>query len=119
MRYVYVVKKRQIMKTIKKILHNSDFSEKSIEHYLVERVKAMGGECLKYFNPNMAGYPDRIVLLPIGVTLWVELKSKGERLRPLQQQRFNQLARMGQKAYVCDSREDIDRVLEPYKLKRP
>lgn len=107
------------MKTIKKILHHADFSEKSIEHYLVERVKAMGGECLKYYNSNMAGYPDRIVLLPIGVTLWVELKSKGERLRPLQQQRFNQLARMGQKAYVCDSREDIDRVLEPYKLKRP
>ena len=107
------------MKAIDKILTHADTSEKSIERYLVERVRQMGGECLKYYNPNMAGYPDRLCLLPVGVVVWVELKSKGERLRPLQQQRFNQLARMGQAAHVCDSREAIDRMLEPYKLKRP
>ena len=107
------------MKTIKKILHNSDFSEKSIEHYLVERVKAMGGACLKYYNPNMAGYPDRIVLLPGGRVMWVELKSYGERPRAIQHQRIERLRQLGQEVHICDSRQAVDAIVGPITLNQP
>ncbi len=119
MRYVYVVKKLRIMKTLKKILHNSELSEKSIEHYLVERVKAMGGECLKYSNPHAIGYPDRIVLLPGGRVMWVELKSYGERPRAIQLQRIERLRQLGQEAHVCDSRAAVDDIVGPLTIKRP
>lgn len=119
MRYVYVVKKRQIMKTIKKILHNSELSEKSIEHYLVERVRKLGGECLKYSNPHAIGYPDRIVLLPGGRVMWVELKSYGERPRAIQQQRIERLRQLGQEVHVCDSRQAVDAIVGPITLNQP
>ena len=107
------------MKTIKKILHNSDFSEKSIEHYLAVRVRKLGGECLKYSNPHAIGYPDRIVLLPGGRVMWVELKSYGERPRAIQLQRIERLRQLGQEVHVCDSRAAIDAIVGPFNAKQP
>lgn len=89
-------------------------SEKLIERYLARRVAEAGGVCLKYSNAGMTGYPDRICLLPGGLSFWVELKSKGERPRLLQRMRLDRLARLGHKAYVCDSREAVDEVMGRY-----
>ena len=59
-------------------------------------VKELGGICLKYANAGMVGYPDRICLLPGGVTVWVELKKQGEKSqRLLQGIRFQQMASIG------------------------
>lgn len=107
------------MKTIKKIQHHSELSEKSIEHYLVERVKAMSGECLKYSNPHTIGYPDRIVLLPGGRVMWVELKSYGERPRAIQLRRIERLRQLGQEVHVCDSRQAVDAIVGPFNTKQP
>jgi len=58
--------------------------ERKIETMLVKQVKAAGGMALKLISPGMAGVPDRIVLLPGGRILFVELKAPGEKPRPLQ-----------------------------------
>ena len=105
-------------KKIENIVRHADVSEKAIERYLTDSVKALGGVCLKYSNPGMVGYPDRICLLPGGVTLWVELKSKGEQLKAIQKVRICQMVKMGHTVHVCDSKEAIDQVLEPYKSNR-
>ncbi len=63
----------------------------------------------------MVGYPDRICLLPEGITIWVELKSKGEQLKAIQKVRICQIAKIGHIVNVCDSKADIDEVLKPYK----
>lgn len=102
-------------KSLENIVRHSDTSEKVIERYLVDSVKELGGMCLKYSNPGMVGYPDRICLLPGGCIAWVELKSKGERLKAVQKVRISQMAKIGHKVYVCDSKEAIDRLLEIYK----
>lgn len=106
-------------KQIENIVNHAEVSEKSIEKYLVERVEALGGMCLKYHNPNQIGFPDRICLLPDGKVMWVELKSRGEKLRTIQEIRFNQLARLGQIVHVCDSKHAIDAIMEPLKQFRP
>lgn len=48
--------------------------EKEIEAKLVNLVKRHGGLCLKWICPGWAGVPDRIVLLPGGKVIFVELK---------------------------------------------
>ena len=99
---------------IDKIVNNAEESEKSIERYLVARVKGLNGICLKYSNPGMIGYPDRIVLLPYGVVFWVELKSKGKQLQAIQRERILQMANIGHFVHICDSREDVDNLIKDY-----
>lgn len=103
------------MRKIDLITHHSEVSEKAIERYLVDEVKELGGICLKYTNPGSVGFPDRICLLPGGITIWIELKSKGEQLRQVQKIRISKLLRLGHIVHVCDSKEAIDRVLQLYK----
>lgn len=104
-------------KRIVKIEKHVDVSEKSIERYLAACIKNLGGICLKYNNPGMAGYPDRVCLLPGGVTIWVELKSKDGALSPVQKIRIAELLKLGHIVHVCNSRDAIDGVLKPYKTR--
>jgi len=84
--------------------------ERKIETLLVKRVKAAGGMALKLISPGMAGVPDRIVLLPGGRILFVELKAPGEKPRPLQCKRAQQLAALGFQVLVIDNPEAIQEV---------
>jgi len=102
-------------KKLENIVRHADVSEKAIERYLTNGVKTLGGICLKYSNAGMVGFPDRVCLLPGGVTIWVELKSKGESPKAIQQVRFSQMAKIGHRVYVCDSKEKVDEVLDEYR----
>ena len=95
-------------KSVDNIVHHSELSEKAIERYLFDRVRQAGGVCLKYSNPNMGGYPDRVALLPGGVSVWVELKSRGRKPTKLQMLRIESLRLLGHRVYVIDSREGVD-----------
>ena len=99
-------------KKIADIVNHAEVSEKAIERYLVDEVKKLGGVCLKYSNQNMAGYPDRVALLPGGRTIWIELKSKGKKPTKLQTIRIDQLASLGHQVFVADSKERINEILE-------
>lgn len=48
--------------------------EKEIERALVDMVKRHGGLCLKWVCPGFSGVPDRIILLPGALVIFVELK---------------------------------------------
>lgn len=85
--------------------------EKSIEAKLVDAVKAAGGVCWKFTSPGTAGVPDRIVLLPSGRIAFVEVKASGEKPRPLQRLRIRILRRLGFKAFVLDSPDQIGGIL--------
>lgn len=99
-------------KKIENIVRHADVSEKAIEAYLVRKVKDLGGVCLKYSNPGVVGYPDRVVLLPGGFVVWVELKSKGRKPNRVQQLRIDQLRAMGHNVAVVDSKEQVDVLLQ-------
>lgn len=93
---------------IANIISHSEVSEKSIERYLCELVKKLGGVCLKYSNPNAVGYPDRAAVMPGGKLIWFELKSKGKKVSKVQAIRASQLESIGHTVYVCDSKERAD-----------
>jgi G:T-mismatch repair DNA endonuclease (very short patch repair protein) len=82
--------------------------EKQIETRLRKEVNQIGGLALKFTSPGTAGVPDRIVLLPKGRVVFVELKAPGGKLRPLQLKRKKQLENLGFKVYVIDSYKKVD-----------
>jgi len=85
--------------------------EKDVERALVRAVKNMGGISPKFVSPGLDGVPDRIVLLPMGRIAFVELKSPGKKMRPLQIRRKKQLESLGFRVYCIDSTEQIGGVL--------
>jgi hypothetical protein len=86
--------------------------ENEIEATLVKAVKAVGGVCWKFTSPGTAGVPDRIVLMPSGRIGFVEVKAPGETPRPLQRLRIRTLRRLGFKAFVLDSPEQIGGIID-------
>ncbi len=86
--------------------------EKNIEKKLVNEAKNEGGLAPKFVSPGWDGVPDRIVLLPYGKIGFVELKSPGKKMRPLQIRRKKQLERLGFKVWCVDSEEQIGGVLD-------
>lgn len=96
------------------IVNHSERSEKAIERYLCAAVKKMGGICLKYSNANAVGYPDRVALLPTGVTIWFEVKSKGKRLTKMQSIRHAGMRLIGHAVYVVDNKDEVNNILKTY-----
>ena len=86
--------------------------EKQIEQRLVKAVKARGGLCPKLVSPGTDGMPDRMVLLPDFHMGFVEVKAPGEKPRPLQQRRHEQLRELGYKVSVLDDPEQIPPILD-------
>lgn len=83
--------------------------EQLIENRLKKEIEKLGGKALKFVSPGMSGVPDRIVLLPEGRIIFVELKAPGKKLRPLQELRKKELEKLGFRVECIDS---IDKVLE-------
>ena len=106
---------RSLKKTVDNIADHADVSEKSIEKYLVEQAEANGLLCLKYSNPNMVGYPDRMLVLPGGSVVWVELKSIGRKPTKIQQMRIAGLRNRGHYVWVIDNRKSIDELFAKYR----
>jgi len=85
--------------------------ENVIERYLVDRANTLGGEVRKVRWLGRRGAPDRLVMLPPDVTLWVELKAPGEKPRPHQVREHERMRRMGQHVVVVDSLDSVDALL--------
>jgi hypothetical protein len=108
---IAIFQKDMRKQNLTRITNHAEVSEKSIERYLVEKAKEHGLPCLKYSNPNMAGYPDRLLVLPGAKVVWVELKSKGCKPDMRQQIRHQELSRMGHEVRVIDNKADIDKLM--------
>jgi hypothetical protein len=80
--------------------------ESKLEAKMVDRVQRAGGLAVKVGH---SGWPDRVVLLPGGQTVWVELKNPNGRgkVSPLQQHRIDTLTRLGHQVRVVDHEEDF------------
>jgi len=85
--------------------------ESEIEAYLVKRVKELGGEVRKVQWIGRNGAPDRLVMLPLWETIWVELKATGEKAKPHQKREHERMRAMGQYVVVIDSIEGVEELL--------
>ncbi|AKK05223.1 VRR-NUC domain-containing protein (plasmid) [Corynebacterium mustelae] len=85
--------------------------EKHVEQALTRAVKNLGGLCLKFTSPGLAGVPDRLILLPGGCIAFAELKAPGKKPRPIQRVRKNQIENLGVPVHIIDHPNHIHEVL--------
>lgn len=82
--------------------------ERDIEKLLVARVKALGGIAEKFTSPGRRSVPDRLVILPPGRVIFVELKSPGKKPTPAQLRDHERRRALGCDVRVIDNKEAID-----------
>jgi hypothetical protein len=84
--------------------------EKTIEQRLRVMAKKAGGLAIKWVSPGFDGVPDRILILPGGRIIFVELKRPGEKPTPLQNRIIEMLRELGADVRVVDSMEKVDEI---------
>ena len=86
--------------------------EKDIEARLKRGVERAGGLCLKWVSPGCTGVMDRIVLLPGGRVIFVELKKPGGRLSERQKYMANKMRLLGLEIRCLWDTLQVDTFLE-------
>ena len=86
--------------------------ERLVEKHLVTLCTRYGCLTYKFTSPGHAGVPDRLVILPGGETVYIEVKRPGGKTTPLQDRHLRILREQGCRCYVVDSYEACDRVME-------
>ncbi len=89
--------------------------ESAIEHRLKQAVEKWipDAMCLKFESPGYTGVPDRLILMPGGVAVFVELKAPGRKERPRQRYVQDLLRQRGFRVYSSvDSYAKIDKIVE-------
>lgn len=80
--------------------------EKDVEAALVRRVKALGGLCEKFTSPGRRSVPDRLVTMPDGHIIFVELKRPGGKPTEAQLKDHAKRRELGCDVRVIDNMED-------------
>jgi hypothetical protein len=83
-----------------------------IEKSLVDQVKRIGGKAYKFVSPGNRGVPDRILLLPGGRIVFVELKSSSGKSTPIQMQKQKEIAKLGFPVFVVNSKAGVNQLLK-------
>lgn len=94
---------------------NSEMREKAIEERLRQEVAKIGGKAYKLVSTGNAGMPDRLVCLPGGKAVFVELKRpKGGKVSLLQKYRMSELRIRGFEVRVINTEEQIDEFINEF-----
>ncbi|MDO5600267.1 MAG: VRR-NUC domain-containing protein [Lachnospiraceae bacterium] len=84
--------------------------ERDVEQKLRREVEKRGGRCFKFLS-SVSGVPDRILLLPGGLVIFVELKKEGEKPRKLQEVQMRKIRELGFRVRVVDSEQEIQELM--------
>ena len=79
--------------------------ERDIERALVRRVTALGGMAEKFVSTGRRSVPDRLITMPGGVVIFVELKNVGKKPTPAQQRDHDRRRALGCDVRVIDTME--------------
>lgn len=80
-------------------------AEQALEKYLCKQVKLRGGMCIKLVGFN--GIPDRLVVAG-NKCVFVEMKTDGGRVAPIQAAIHKRLKKLGQSVYILWDYKQVD-----------
>lgn len=86
-------------------------SEKQVELILKRGIERVGGKAYKFISPGNNGVPDRLVCLPGGRIIFVELKTKTGRLSALQKRQIEILKKLCLEVIVLCGVADVKEFL--------
>ena len=86
-------------------------SEKVLETKLRKAIESRGGMCLKLLSQLHRGLPDRLILMPRGLTYFAEIKTTGKRPTKLQEYCHRQLESLTFPVFVIDSTTSLEETL--------
>ncbi|KGI42494.1 VRR-NUC domain-containing protein [Clostridium tetani] len=89
--------------------------ESRIEKRLKKEIEKLDGKALKFVSPGMSGVPDRIILLPQGRIVFIELKAPGKKPRSIQKYRIKELKNLGFRVEIIDSIEGVNNFIREIK----
>ena len=85
--------------------------EKDIEDAFVAFVELLGGKCYKLKCDGRRGWPDRTVIMPNGLIVFVEFKKPGGKLSPNQVTTISILRGLGCNVMTGDSLDELKNTL--------
>lgn len=80
--------------------------ERDVERRLESLARRHGGVCWKWESP-VAGVPDRILILPGGRVVFVEVKRPGGRTRPVQDAIIRRMRGLGADVRIVDDADGL------------
>lgn len=86
--------------------------EKDIERWLGNQLKKMGCIYMKFVSPGNDGVPDRIIVLPGGGVIFVELKATNGKLMANQRVQISRLRKQGALVFVITGMSDAKLFVE-------
>lgn len=95
---------------------NINESEKLLEKKLGRAVRQLGGKSIKIDARYFTGVPDRLIVLPEGRVVFVEVKSTGVKPRKIQLYVHKILRGLGFDVRVIDSTSKIEWLILDYSL---
>lgn len=87
-------------------------AENAVETYLHREVSKRGGTSFKWTSPGRVGVPDRIVVWPMGMIHFVEVKTLDGKLSAAQSRCIQHLRDLGAPTFVVYGKEGVDSYLE-------
>jgi Holliday junction resolvase len=85
--------------------------ESKIERYLYDRIKAIGGECIKINSATTRGMPDRIILRQ-GTIIFVETKATKGKTRLYQRYIHKRIKKQGFPVLIIKTKKEVDWLCE-------
>jgi hypothetical protein len=82
--------------------------EKELEAKFVKKVKSIGGMAEKFTSPGRRSCPDRLVSLPGGRIIFVELKQNGKKPTENQKRDHEKRRALGCDVRIIDTLGEID-----------
>jgi len=86
--------------------------ESVIEARLVKLIREQGGLCFKFVSPGNPGVPDRLILLPDGRVVFVELKTEVGKLSSLQKWQRSEMEKRGADVRVLKGLDQVKAFVE-------
>lgn len=98
-------------------LKRGSILESEIESYLIERVEALGGLCLKLRDAGRVGFPDRTVIWPaygFARIHFVELKTIGGGYERGQERYHRDLRKVNATVFTLWTKKQVDDYVREY-----
>jgi len=83
----------------------STLLEKQIEHRVCDHAKSKGWLTYKFTSPARSAVPDRLMISPKGVCIFIEFKREGQKPTDAQAREHERLRKQGVQVFVVDTVE--------------